>query len=224
MEHDLPAAVRGATANDHEPRVTLAPDLGVAEVPQALGVSHDDAALLETDAVRGGGQALDLEVAVVLVHPVAPSVRGVERVEEPVRAGQGGSRVDACALRLKARRQGDGLRAPVGEVGARGVPPVHGAPLRSKGVQLEERVPAAVVVAQAVGVVDPAAGGGHVEGRVPAVEPRGGLLGHALVGAGERLLVRREGGIGIVPNHGTSSGARPSCRAGSFFEVVSTPV
>ena len=222
IEHHLPAAVQRATAHDHEPRVALAPDLGVAEVPQVLGVSHHDAALLEADPVRGGGQALDLEVALVLVGAVAPAVRRVERVEEPVRPGHGRARVDAGALGLEARRQGDGLRAPVREVGARGMAPVHGAPLRAEGMELVEGVPAPAEEAQPVGVVDPAAGGGHVEGGVPAVAPRGGELGHGPVCARELPLVRREGCVGTVLGHGASLAC--AVPAPPVREIDSTPV
>ena len=86
--------------------------------------------------------------------------------------------------------------------------PVHRAPLGAVGVQLVEHVPAALVEAQAVRIVDPAAVGGDVILRVPAVVALGGHLGHAGFGFFQFSSVVADGGenrgFGSEVSHGVS--------------------
>ena len=86
------------------------------------------------------------------------------------------------AFLFEAWREGDGFAVPVDHVVGGDVAPMHRAPLCAVGMQLVEHVPASVVAAQAVRVVDPPAIGGNVELRVPAVVAGGFQCRHACFG------------------------------------------
>ena len=86
--------------------------------------------------------------------------------------------------------------------------PVHWPPLGAVGVQLVEHVPAALVEAQAVRVVDPSAVGGDVEFRVPAVVAGRRHFGDAGLGLGQFGGMVADGGedrgFGSEVSHGAS--------------------
>ena len=117
---------------------------------------------------------------------------GVVELELAVVADHCGTGEHAVLLLLKRRGEHDWLALPVDHVGGGDVTPVHGAPLGAIWVQLVEHVPATLVVAQAVRIVDPSAVGGDVELRIPAVVALGEHCGHARFGFGQLFAMVRK--------------------------------
>ena len=144
-----------AHAADHAVRAVLPGEhLGVPEVPAgrvygALGQNGVARVLCKVLAVVGPGQALGLGQAAV--HG------GVEKVQPAVLLHRGAGEAALAAFIGLVGVQGDGQLLPVEQVLADGVAPVHGVPHRGLGVVLEKDVVLPLEVAQAVGVVYPAA-------------------------------------------------------------------
>ena len=200
VQPHLAALVGGGDAVDHVPGIAGLPDLRVAEVPvDLLARAVDDHAELgdmrDLVIVRHGHQ-LHLPFAAGVVHAVGPAVAGVVEAELAVVADDGRAGEHAVLFLFEARCHRDRFAAPRDHVLAGDMSPVHRPPFGAVRVQLVEDVPAALVVAQAVRVVDPAAVGGDVEFGVPAVVARRRQFGHAEFGLGQFGVVVCDRGEG----------------------------
>ena len=163
---------RGDTEG-HVPLVAGLPDLRVAVVVVHL-VGR---AINDHTALSGAGQLivvwfgehLHLPVAAGVVLAVGPTVAGVVEPELAIVADHCGAREDAVLFLFQRRGEHNRLTLPIDHVGGGDVTPMHRTPLGAIRVQLVEDVPTALVEAQAVRIVDPAAIGCDVELRIPAV-------------------------------------------------------
>ena len=167
---DLSALFDVADPEDHIPAIALLPDLGVAEMKDAvIRAWHNHALLLEVDSIIGNGHALFLEVALVLVHPVAPAMARVVDDHPAVIGQDRGSGEDPVLLGFEGGCHGQGLAPPGHQVLTGYVTPVHESPLGSIGVELVVGLVAALEEDQTVRVVDPARLGCDVAKWVPAI-------------------------------------------------------
>ena len=119
---------------------------------------------VQVDAIPAGGQADVMPAAlldVVIVTGVL-DVAGVVQVHRAV-LDDGGTGVDTVAVEGFIRVKHDGLALPVHEVAAGNVPPVLNAAGRIEGAVLVEDVVSIADPAQAVGIIEPAHGGLHME-------------------------------------------------------------
>ena len=96
---------------------------------QTLRRVNDHLLVVKGDAVFGGGHHLDLKVALVLVHTVAPAVAGVIGVELVV-IDDGGAGEDAVLILFDRGRKRDRFAAPRHQVGRGDMTPVHRPPNR----------------------------------------------------------------------------------------------
>ena len=174
----LAALFYGGDTEGHVPLVSGLPYLRVTVVV----VDLIERAIDDHAALGGAGQLvvvwfgdhLHLPVAAGVVDAVGPAVAGVVELELAVIADHCGTGEHAVLFLFESRGEHDRLTLPVEHVVGGDVTPVHRAPLGAVRVQLVEHVPTALVEAQAVRIVDPAAVGGDVELRIPTVVARGG--------------------------------------------------
>ena len=174
----LAALFSGGNTEGHVPLVAGLPHLRITVVV----IDLVERAVDDHAALGGAGQLvvirlgdhLHLPVAASVVDAVGPTVAGVVELEFAVVADYCGTGEYAVLLLFKGRGEHDWLTLPVEHVGGGDMAPVHRTPLGAVRVQLVEHVPAALVEAQAVRIVDPTAIGCDVELWVPAVVAFGG--------------------------------------------------
>ena len=163
----------GSHTEGHVPGVAGFPHFRVAIVVRdAVERAIDDHAALGGVGelvVVGLGEHLHLPVAIGVVVPVGPTMPGVVEAQLAVIANHCRTGEHAVFLLLERRGEHNRFAPPMQHVGRGNVSPVHGAPLSAVRVKLVEDMPAAFVVAQPVGVVDPSTVGSDMEQGVPAV-------------------------------------------------------
>ena len=166
---DAAAGVRGAVAHHHVVHPVLPPDFGVAEIVDTaafrdvLGTDDRICFVFLVVYTVTDGDALGLEridfsvlpahIANTGIHQQMPSVGHLHRA-----AGEA-----AVLVIIHVRGYGDGKPLPLDEVLGLHMAPVHGPPLHIVGMILVKEVIFAFIGRKAVGIVDPADGGGDME-------------------------------------------------------------
>ena len=167
-DEDLALIPHRAGPQHHVIAAVIGKHFGVAHMAgQAGGVVFVvKQALLgvQVDAVPAGSQA-DVMPTALLDVVVITGVLDVAGVVEVHRAAldQGGAGVDTVAVEGLVRVEHDGLTLPVHQVAAGDVAPVLNTAGHIKGAVLVEHVVGIADLAQAVGVVEPAHRGLHME-------------------------------------------------------------
>ena len=167
-DEDLAPVLHRAGTQHHIVAAVAGKHLGVAHMAGQAGgvilIIKQALLAVQVDAVPAGGQA-DVMPAALLDVVVVTGVLDVAGVIQVHRAvlDQGRAGVDAVAVEGFIRVKHDGLALPVHEVAAGNVPPVLNAASRIEGAILVEYVVSIADPAQAVGIIEPAHGGLHME-------------------------------------------------------------